>query len=76
MPIYEYICQDCGKQFEMIRKMKEADSPIDCNKCYSQHVSRMISVFVSKSGENALASTGGGGGCGGCSGGSCASCRH
>jgi putative FmdB family regulatory protein len=77
MPIYEYVCQDCGSQFELIRRMKEADTPIDCQACHSQHVNRMISVFVAKSGERTVA--GGGGGCAGCGGGGgggCAGCKH
>lgn len=27
MPIYEYTCQDCGKHFETLRSMKDADAP-------------------------------------------------
>jgi len=25
MPLYEYRCQKCGKRFEMLRKMQDAD---------------------------------------------------
>jgi putative FmdB family regulatory protein len=74
MPIYEYQCKECGSQFEVIRSMKEADSPIDCHECHSQKVNRMISLFVAKSGERTVA--GGGGGCAGCGGGTCAGCHH
>ena len=74
MPIYEYQCKECGSQFEVIRSMKEADSPIDCHECHCQKVNRMISLFVAKSGERTVA--GGGGGCAGCGGGTCAGCHH
>ena len=74
MPIYEYICLDCGKRFEQMRSIKEADSPIACQDCAGQHTSRALSVFFASSGGRAVA--GGGGGCASCSGGSCASCRH
>lgn len=74
MPIYEYVCLDCGERMELIRSMKEADSPLQCKKCEGQHTSRMLSLFNASSGGRVVA--GGGGGCGSCAGGSCASCSH
>ena len=32
MPIYEYICDNCGYQFEMLRKIGEG-GVINCAKC-------------------------------------------
>ena len=75
MPIYEYVCLDCGKRFEALRTMREADAPIDCLECKSQHTSRQLSVFCAQSGGKVVAG-GSSGGCAGCSGGSCASCGH
>jgi putative FmdB family regulatory protein len=74
MPIYEYICFDCGKKFEAIRPIKDADKTIECVKCQSEHTGRQLAVFFASSGGKVLA--GGGGGCGSCGGGSCASCGH
>ena len=74
MPIYEYICEDCGKQFELVRAIKDADTPIPCKKCESMHTSRKISVFFAQSGGKVVA--GGSTGCAGCAGGSCASCHN
>jgi putative FmdB family regulatory protein len=73
MPLYEYVCLDCGNHFDALRSMRDSDKPITCNKCESDHTSRQISVFFANSGGKVVAG-GGGGGCGGCSGGSCASC--
>ena len=42
MPIYEYICLDCGNRFEELRPMKDADAPVDCEQCESEHTSRML----------------------------------
>ena len=28
MPLYEYHCRSCGKTFEMLRRMKDADSEL------------------------------------------------
>lgn len=75
MAIYEYVCRDCNAHFEVIRPMKEADAPIHCKEClHSEHIERMLSVFVAKSGGQTIA--GGGCSCGGCSGGSCGSCHN
>lgn len=74
MPIYEYTCQDCGKHFEALRSIKDADSPISCKHCESRQTRRQISVCYAQSGGKVIA--GGGHSCGGCAGGSCASCGH
>ncbi len=75
MPIYEYQCKACGKSFDAIRSMKDADAPILCKHCQSPHTKRRMSVFYASSDGRSVA-TSSGGGCSGCSGGSCASCGH
>ena len=74
MPIYEYVCQDCGERFELLRSMKDADTPIPCRKCKSERTSRMLSLFFASSGGRVVA--GGGAPCASCAGGSCATCGH
>jgi len=75
MPIYEYICQDCGCRFDALRLMKEADSPINCKKCNSSKTKRALSVFFAQSGGRIVAGNQDSG-CANCSSGSCASCRN
>ncbi len=75
MPLYEYVCQECGSHFDALRSMREADTPIPCQKCQSMKTTRQLSVFFANSGSRAVAGTNGGG-CGNCGGGSCASCHH
>ncbi len=42
MPIYEYICNDCGKTFEVIQKF--SDKPIKkCAHCSGGKVEKLIS---------------------------------
>ena len=72
MPIYEYICLDCGEQFEIIRSMKDADAPLKCDFCDGDHTSRMLSLFNAQSGGRVVA--GGNSGCASCSSSSCATC--
>ena len=81
MPIYEYICSDCGKKFEAIRTMKDSDIQIGCKYCESSNTHRAISVcFAHGAGASmdnySSSPVATGGGCGGCSGGSCGSCHH
>ncbi len=74
MPIYEYVCNKCGHQFEQIRPMNESDKSIDCIHCKSKDTHRLLSVFFAQSGGKSLA--GSNSGCGSCSGGHCGNCQH
>jgi putative FmdB family regulatory protein len=74
MPIYEYQCIDCGKKFDALRLMSQADVPIECEKCASLNTARKVTVAYGHSSGRVVAGDGGGSGCGGCSGGSCGSC--
>ena len=68
MPLFEYLCQDCGKEFEKI--VPRHDSPAECPKCSSARVEKQISVFaVSGSGSSSASmadSFDSGPGCGRC----------
>lgn len=44
MPIFEYICKDCGTFFEKI--VPSYDSDTDCDKCHSPNVEKQLSVFA------------------------------
>lgn len=43
MPIYEYACQECGKQFEKIQKMSD-DPLVDCPVCDGPHLKKLVSA--------------------------------
>ena len=75
MPLYEYVCKDCGNHFDALRSMKDADKTIQCRSCHSEQTSRALSVFFSSCEGKAVAGTGGSS-CGGCGGGTCSSCGH
>lgn len=75
MPLYEYVCKDCGHHFDALRSMKDADKTIACRSCHGEHTQRALSVFYASS-EGRSVTQSAGGGCGGCSGGSCGSCGH
>ena len=47
MPLYEYQCRKCGKSFELLRRMQDADSELQSPKCHSRKVERQFSTFAS-----------------------------
>jgi putative FmdB family regulatory protein len=73
MPLYEYVCLDCKTRFDTLRSMKDADAPLQCANCSSDHTARLISLFNAQSGGRVVAG-GAPTGCSTCSASSCASC--
>lgn len=73
MPIYEYVCLDCKKEYEVLRSFNEADKPMVCKECGGENVKRKLSVFFAQSGGHAVSGAGGGS-CASCAGGNCGSC--
>jgi putative FmdB family regulatory protein len=74
MPIYEYKCNDCGIRFEVIRSIKDADDPISCKTCLSEHTIRAVSLFYAQSGSRIITGKSDSS-CSGCSHGSCSTCN-
>lgn len=77
MPIYEYQCCDCRKQFETL--VFRSDEAVSCPDCGCSHTERLMSVCGFKSGgaKGAASSRMGSSAssCSGCSSGNCASCH-
>lgn len=47
MPIYEYVCDDCGTKFEkLVRRNSEAAS---CPQCGQTHLTTALSTFAAHS---------------------------
>lgn len=75
MPIYEYHCNECGKDFEYLVIGKPRPT---CTSCESRKVKKLISScgFVSKgSGGETVSQSAGASSCGGCAASSCAGCH-
>jgi putative FmdB family regulatory protein len=64
MPIFEYICRDCGSAFERI--VPRHDSETECIHCNSENIEKQLSVFAvtGPSAGNEMPAEGGG--CGRC----------
>jgi putative FmdB family regulatory protein len=71
MPIYEYACQECGKEFELLVR---SDTVPACPQCQTTHLEKKLSVFATSATESqaraapgpCAACPGGGGGSGAC----------
>jgi putative FmdB family regulatory protein len=49
MPLYEYKCNDCRTQFDVLRSISNADAPIACQDCQGENTSRLLSLFFAHS---------------------------
>jgi putative FmdB family regulatory protein len=45
MPIFEYVCEECGDCFEKLQKSEE-EYPDECPKCGSNSLKRKLSSFA------------------------------
>ncbi|ABU60115.1 FmdB family zinc ribbon protein [Roseiflexus castenholzii] len=63
MPLYEYQCSDCAREFDALRPIHRADEIIDCPACGSRRVQRKISIIALK--IDAASPRSGGACCGG-----------
>jgi putative FmdB family regulatory protein len=51
MPIYEYRCRDCEREFSRLQKIGAGTEGVKCPKCESEKVERLLSSFASTSGS-------------------------
>ena len=66
MPIYEYVCEACGQEFEKMMRFSEADLSPLCPTCGSEETHKQISRVsagfgFSGGGDDSMSSCGGGG---------------
>ncbi|MCK5339792.1 MAG: zinc ribbon domain-containing protein [Desulfobulbaceae bacterium] len=76
MPLYDFICRDCGKECELL--IMGSDTPA-CPHCASENLSKQMSTFAFRSGSSKSGGEQSSGGsaskCSGCAGGTCATCH-
>jgi putative FmdB family regulatory protein len=48
MPIFEFVCIDCGNSFDRLLRSSFAMSEVECPACSGQDVKKKLSVFSSK----------------------------
>lgn len=47
MPLYEYVCYQCGNSFELLRRIADDDKGVRCPSCASDKIERVLSSFSS-----------------------------
>lgn len=62
MPIYEYVCRDCGVRFE--RYVRSFGEAVLCPACLGDAIEKQLSSFAFSVAGRAPASAGGGCACG------------
>ncbi|MFN2190676.1 MAG: FmdB family zinc ribbon protein [Candidatus Promineifilaceae bacterium] len=48
MPIFEFVCLDCGESFDKLTRSSFVMSDINCPSCESHEVRKKLSLFSSK----------------------------
>ncbi|MBL0176425.1 MAG: zinc ribbon domain-containing protein [Ignavibacteria bacterium] len=56
MPVFEYVCSDCGTPYEILHKTAENKALVECPSCQSKAHAKKFSTFAaSVSGSGAYA---------------------
>ena len=71
MPLYEYVCEECGADFEQL--IRGNNHQVTCPACESDHVRKKLSTFAFK-GETTSSLTQSASSCSSCSTHSCSGC--
>jgi putative FmdB family regulatory protein len=50
MPIFEYLCQDCGTKFEKLIRRAEDSDGLTCPSCGQKHLRTQLSTFAAHAG--------------------------
>jgi len=45
MPVYTYVCKDCGAKFDLLVGMTSERTELKCSKCNSKKIKRTFSSF-------------------------------
>jgi putative FmdB family regulatory protein len=53
MPIYEFHCKECRREFKTLRRSEQVDS-VTCPTCGTGRVARLLSVTARTTGDAAL----------------------
>ena len=45
MPIYTYICNECGEEFDLLVGVTAQQEELKCKKCNSKNIKKIFSTF-------------------------------
>jgi len=72
MPLYEFVCRQCGCRFEALVRL-DGERAVRCKSCQSSDIRKLLSSFGIGGGSNRLVSSSSS--CNACSTKSCSTCR-
>ncbi len=58
MPLYEYICRECGHAFEVLQRMGEGGDDLRCPVCNELGADRQLSTFAGLGSHGGAATAG------------------
>ncbi len=58
MPIYTYICKDCGEKFDILVGVTSGKKEVKCEKCNSKNIHRALTSFSVGGSNNKTSSLG------------------
>jgi putative FmdB family regulatory protein len=61
MPIYEYQCQNCGEEFDLLRSVKDEDRDVECPYCHEKEAERRMSLTTASEALKKFSGNAGGG---------------
>ena len=75
MPIYEYVCSDCGLKFELLCQLSQAGEAASCPHCHKSAERKLSTFACFSTDESGLSSPVGGSSCASCGAASCNTCN-
>jgi putative FmdB family regulatory protein len=54
MPIYEYVCEECGEKYEKFVRSSLAKVELKCPACGSSQAKKALSLFGTRGGSDGL----------------------
>ena len=58
MPIYTYVCKDCGEKFDLLIGVTSEKTELKCKKCNSRKIDKILSSFSVGSSKGKPSSSG------------------
>ena len=58
MPVYTYVCKDCGNKFDLLIGVTSEKTELKCKKCGSKNIEKTIGLFTVGSSSDKTSSSG------------------
>ena len=58
MPVYTYVCKDCGEKFDLLIGVTSEKTEEKCKKCASTNIGKVLSLFSMGNSGGKLGSSG------------------